>query len=124
MKTRYFSLVMFLVVLMMIGTSSYLNSLNITLSSDEFMLSLLNVFLCFITSYTSHIINDICQIQIQLDYHMILSMIQYLKNTIVNNIILTIQNVSFCQDLDMLELRKKLNIAQRRKKLIKINEKN
>jgi len=45
------------------------------------------------------------------------------KNTNVDNIICVVEGLSFCQDLDMIELRKYINIAQRSKKLIKINGK-
>jgi len=59
MKTKYFYFLLFLIISMMIGSSSYFKSLNITLSSTEFVLSLLNIILCFIISYTSYIIHEI-----------------------------------------------------------------
>jgi len=59
MKPKYFSLIMFLTILMMIVISSYFKSLNITLSSTGFVLSVIDVILCCIISYTSCIVNDI-----------------------------------------------------------------
>ena len=63
MKIKYFYLIMLLTILMMIGTSSYFRSLNITLSSPAFVSSIINVMFCFIISYTSYIIDDIWKIK-------------------------------------------------------------
>ena len=45
------------------------------------------------------------------------------KYSSIDDILIEIQELSFCRNVDMNEFRILLNIEQRRKKLIKINEK-
>jgi len=46
------------------------------------------------------------------------------KYSIIDDILIEIQELSFCRNVDMNEFRILLNVEQRRKKLEKINEKN